>query len=73
MPLRVERLGVRVAGRSGRQCAAVLRADDEVGAARNAGIPPESTGAERDAVLAGIHDVDGNLIRDEGGAVKRGP
>lgn len=44
-----------------------------VGAARNAGIPPESTGAERDAVLAAIHDVDGNLIRDEGGAVKRGP
>ncbi|MEV5156913.1 hypothetical protein [Streptomyces sp. NPDC053728] len=39
------------------------------GAAKNAGIPPEPTGAERDAVLAAIHDVNGNLTHDEDKAI----
>ncbi|MFE4691812.1 DUF732 domain-containing protein [Streptomyces sp. NPDC056749] len=44
-------------------------ASDDSGSAESAGIPPEPTGAERDAVLAAIRDVDGNLIHDEDKAV----
>ncbi|MFD5269443.1 hypothetical protein [Streptomyces sp. NPDC058335] len=43
-------------------------ADNSV-AAKNTGIPPEPTGAERDAVLAAIHDVNSNLTHDEDKAV----
>ena len=44
-------------------------AADNSGAAKNAGMPPEPTGAERDAVLATIHDVNGNLTHDEDKAI----
>lgn len=39
------------------------------GAAKNAGTPPEPTGAERDAVLEAVHDVNGNLTHDEDKAI----
>ncbi|MGY5030340.1 hypothetical protein ACWC9U_05060 [Streptomyces sp. 900116325] len=39
------------------------------GAAKNAGTLPEPTGAERDAVLEAIHDVNGNLTHDEDKAI----
>ncbi|MFJ4832953.1 hypothetical protein ACIP79_24070 [Streptomyces sp. NPDC088747] len=42
---------------------------DTSGAAKNAGIPPEPTGAERDALLAAVMDVNGNLVHDEDKAV----
>lgn len=38
-------------------------------AAKNAHIPPAPTGAERDAVLATIHDVNANLTHDEDKAI----
>ncbi|TXS10339.1 hypothetical protein [Streptomyces sp. wa22] len=44
-------------------------ASDDSGSAESAGIPPEPTGAERDAVLAAIRDVNGNLTHDEDKAV----
>lgn len=44
-------------------------AADNSAAAKNAGIPPEPTGAERDAVLAAIRDVNGNLTHDEDKAI----
>lgn len=44
-------------------------AADNSGTAKNVGIPAEPTGAERSAVLAAIHDVNGNLIRDEDKAI----
>ncbi|MFD7409314.1 hypothetical protein ACFV7R_43315 [Streptomyces sp. NPDC059866] len=44
-------------------------AADNSGAAKDAGMPPEPTGAERDAVLAAIHDVNGNLTHDEDKAI----
>ncbi|MFD7439447.1 hypothetical protein [Streptomyces sp. NPDC059861] len=44
-------------------------AADNSGAAKDVGMPPEPTGAERDAVLAAIRDVNGNLIRDEDKAI----
>ncbi|MFE2021528.1 hypothetical protein ACFW9O_26155 [Streptomyces sp. NPDC059499] len=44
-------------------------AADNSGTAENVGIPPEPTGAERSAVLAAIHDVNGNLIHDEDKAI----
>ncbi|MEU9851830.1 DUF732 domain-containing protein [Streptomyces sp. NPDC047974] len=37
--------------------------------ATNAGLPPEPTGARRDALLAAIRDVDGGLARDEEKAI----
>ncbi|MEU9090985.1 hypothetical protein [Streptomyces sp. NPDC048428] len=43
-------------------------ADNSV-AAKDAGIPPEPTGAERSAVLEAIHDVNGNLTHDEDKAI----
>ncbi|MFE3515613.1 hypothetical protein [Streptomyces sp. NPDC059166] len=39
------------------------------GEAAGTGIPPEPTGAERDAVLAAVRDVDGRLTHDEDKAV----
>lgn len=42
---------------------------EDSGATKNTGIPPEPTGAERDAVLAAIHDVNGNLTHDEDKAI----
>ncbi|MFJ4467421.1 DUF732 domain-containing protein [Streptomyces sp. NPDC089424] len=50
--------------------AASSRGSDDSGAAKNAGLPSEPTGAERDAVLAAIHDVNGNLTRDEDKAIE---
>ncbi|MER7806195.1 DUF732 domain-containing protein [Streptomyces sp900116325] len=44
-------------------------AADASGAAKNAGMPPKPTGAERDAVLATILDVNSNLIHDEDKAI----
>ncbi|WP_327365313.1 hypothetical protein [Streptomyces sp. NBC_01217] len=44
-------------------------AADNGGAAKNADLPPEPTGAERDAVLATILDVNSNLIHDEDKAI----
>lgn len=44
-------------------------AADNSGAAKNAGLPPEPTGAERDAVLASILDVNSNLVHDEDKAI----
>ncbi|WP_328908148.1 hypothetical protein OG230_00695 [Streptomyces sp. NBC_00234] len=44
-------------------------AEDNSGAAKNAGMPPEPTGAERDAVLASILDVNSNLVHDEDKAI----
>ncbi|MFI2780266.1 hypothetical protein [Streptomyces sp. ALB3] len=44
--------------------AAGPNASDGTGAEK-AGIPPEPTGAERDAVLAAIRDVNAHLTRDE--------
>lgn len=38
---------------------------DDSGAAKKSGIPPEPTGAARDAVLAVVKDVNGKLIHDE--------
>ncbi|MEV7996882.1 hypothetical protein AB0O67_34880 [Streptomyces sp. NPDC086077] len=45
------------------------RASDDSGAAKNADMPPEPAGAERDAVLAAIRDVNGNLTHDEDKAI----
>ncbi|WP_329214647.1 hypothetical protein OG257_36475 [Streptomyces sp. NBC_00683] len=39
------------------------------GAAKNAGVPPEPTGGERDAVLQAVQDVHSNLIHDEDKAI----
>ncbi|MFG2428067.1 hypothetical protein [Streptomyces sp. NPDC048590] len=39
------------------------------GEAEGTGIPPEPTGAERDAVLAAVHDVNGKLTHDEEKAI----
>ncbi|MCX2184067.1 hypothetical protein KV205_26550 [Streptomyces sp. SKN60] len=36
---------------------------------KDAGLPPEPTGAERDAVLAALFDVDAGLVHDEDKAV----
>ncbi|WP_328876122.1 DUF732 domain-containing protein [Streptomyces sp. NBC_00287] len=44
-------------------------AADNSAAAKNAGMPPEPTGAERDAVLAAIMDVNANLTHDEDKAI----
>ncbi|MET7497586.1 DUF732 domain-containing protein [Streptomyces sp900116325] len=44
-------------------------AADASGSAKNAGMPPKPTGAERDAVLATILDVNSNLIHDEDKAI----
>ncbi|UUN26684.1 hypothetical protein [Streptomyces sp. FIT100] len=44
-------------------------AADGTGAAKSAGVPPEPTGAERSAVLAAIHDVNGKLTHDEDKAI----
>ncbi|MEU1366707.1 hypothetical protein ABZ454_11285 [Streptomyces sp. NPDC005803] len=43
-------------------------AEESVGA-ENAGLPPEPTGTGRDAVLAVVRDVNGNLTHDEDKAV----
>lgn len=48
---------------------AASSAADSSGADENAGMPPEPTGAERDAVLAAIHDVNGELTHDEDKAI----
>ncbi|MFE7755867.1 hypothetical protein [Streptomyces sp. NPDC057429] len=48
---------------------AASSAADSGGADENAGMPPEPTGAERDAVLAAIHDVNGELTHDEDKAI----
>ncbi|WP_406094621.1 hypothetical protein [Streptomyces sp. NBC_01013] len=44
------------------------RADDS-GTAQDTGLPPAPTGAERDAVLAAVRDVNGNLTHDEDKAI----
>lgn len=44
-------------------------AADNSGAVKDAGMPPKPTGAERDAVLATILDVNSNLIHDEDKAI----
>ncbi|MGW3687749.1 DUF732 domain-containing protein [Streptomyces sp. NPDC005125] len=44
-------------------------AADDSGSAKNAGLPPKPIGAERDAVLATILDVNSNLIHDEDKAI----
>ncbi len=44
-------------------------AADNSGAAKDAGMPPEPTGAERSAVLEAIHDVNANLTHDEDKAI----
>ncbi|WNO67028.1 hypothetical protein OG830_25645 [Streptomyces sp. NBC_00121] len=44
-------------------------AADDRGGAKNAGLPPKPIGAERDAVLATILDVNSNLIHDEDKAI----
>ncbi|TLS46898.1 hypothetical protein FE633_07355 [Streptomyces montanus] len=40
-------------------------AADDSGPKKDVGMPPEPTGTERAAVLAAIHDVNGNLTHDE--------
>ncbi|MEU4097490.1 hypothetical protein [Streptomyces sp. NPDC026673] len=42
---------------------------DNSDAAKNAGMPPEPTGAKRDAVLAAVMDVNSNLTHDEDKAI----
>ncbi|MEV0007770.1 hypothetical protein AB0M10_16350 [Streptomyces sp. NPDC051840] len=42
---------------------------DGGGEAKGTGIPPEPTGAERDAVLAAVRDVDATLTHDEDKAI----
>ncbi|MFE9766615.1 hypothetical protein ACFYPC_19120 [Streptomyces sp. NPDC005808] len=42
---------------------------DTSAAEKAAGLPPEPTGAERDAVLAAIHDVNAKLTTDEDKAI----
>lgn len=42
---------------------------DDSGAAKDAGLPPEPTGAERDAVLAAVMDVNSKLTQDEDKAI----
>lgn len=44
-------------------------ATDDSGAAKDAGLPPEPTGAERDAVLAAVMDVNSKLTQDEDKAI----
>ncbi|WP_326659810.1 hypothetical protein [Streptomyces sp. NBC_00385] len=46
----------------------VTTADDS-GAGKETVLPPEPTGAERDAVLAAVRDVNGNLTHDEDKAI----
>ncbi|MFD5629006.1 hypothetical protein [Streptomyces sp. NPDC127072] len=57
-------LAVAVVGCSGDE-----GGDGKADTAKDAGIPPEPTGAERDALLAAVMDVSGNLIHDEDKAV----
>ncbi|HEY9327741.1 MAG TPA: hypothetical protein VIS09_05830 [Streptomyces sp.] len=42
---------------------------DDSGVAKDTGLPPEPTGAARDAVLAAVRDVNGNLTHDEDKAI----
>ncbi|MFE0633119.1 hypothetical protein ACFW3D_40070 [Streptomyces sp. NPDC058864] len=42
---------------------------DNSDAAKNASMPPQPTGAERDAVLAAVMDVNSNLTHDEDKAI----
>ncbi|WP_393059351.1 hypothetical protein [Streptomyces sp. LN549] len=42
---------------------------DDGGSAKDTGLPPEPTGAERDAVLAAVMDVNSNLTHDEDKAI----
>jgi len=42
---------------------------DGSGAAKDTSLPSEPTGAERDAVLAAVRDVNGNLTHDEDKAI----
>lgn len=42
---------------------------DGSGAAKDTGLPPEPTGAERDAVLAAVMDVNSRLTQDEEKAI----
>ncbi|MEU1467227.1 hypothetical protein ABZ434_03230 [Streptomyces sp. NPDC005761] len=42
---------------------------DDSGAAKDTGLPPEPTGAERDAVLAAVMDVNSKLTQDEDKAI----
>ncbi|TXS36810.1 hypothetical protein [Streptomyces sp. OR43] len=42
---------------------------DDSGATKDSGLPPEPTGAARDAVLAAVRDVNGNLTHDEDKAI----
>ncbi|MFE6041023.1 hypothetical protein [Streptomyces sp. NPDC056452] len=44
-------------------------AAENSGAAKNADLPPEPTGADRDAVLKAVQDVHGTLIHDEDKAI----
>lgn len=42
---------------------------DDSGTAKDTGLPPEPTGAERDAVLAAVRDVNASLTHDEDKAI----
>ncbi|MFI6965204.1 hypothetical protein [Streptomyces sp. NPDC050255] len=42
---------------------------DDGGTAKDTGLPPEPTGAERDAVLAAVMDVNSRLTQDEDKAI----
>ncbi|MFI6895820.1 hypothetical protein ACIBM4_17085 [Streptomyces sp. NPDC050256] len=42
---------------------------DDSGTAKDTGLPPEPTGAERDAVLAAVMDVNSRLTQDEDKAI----
>ncbi|MER7725057.1 hypothetical protein [Streptomyces sp. NPDC096323] len=42
---------------------------DDSGTAKDTGLPSEPTGAERDAVLAAVRDVNSNLTHDEDKAI----